>query len=497
MGNLALVGDDELLAQLPALCSRERRSTADVVVFLAEVDRRRLYLGQACSSLYSFCIERLGYSEDAALKRVRVARLFRAMPQILDDLTSGAIHLTGLFLLSNHLSSGNADKLLAEARGKTRREIERLLACWFPKPDVFSSVTPLAPAPRGSQKTETGGLGGVDSTGPGTRSTCLGTGTAAAFPGTLGTDAAFACSATGAGSACPETGSGSFCGGTGTASTCPETGKRSTWLETGTVAGCVGARPGSTCSETGAVAGFVGTGRGSTCPGTGDSAGGQGDAPREGARARVEPLSAHSYRVEFTASAELCGKLEQVQDLLSHAVAPADLGAIFERGLDALIAVETKRRRGGVSDKARKRKALKEGSRHVPVDVAREVWDRDEHRCAFVDEVGRRCDEKRYLTLEHVDPHARGGPPTAENLCLLCKPHNQDAARREFGAEHVERRTREAQSYAKVGRALVANGFSRQQAKMALDTLRRQGTMPDVQVLLRQALAVLVPARNG
>ena len=65
----------------------------------------------------------------------------------------------------------------------------------------------------------------------------------------------------------------------------------------------------------------------------------------------MQPLSAQSYRVEFTASAGLHAKLEHAQALLSHAVAPGALPEIFERALDALIASETKRRHGVVREK--------------------------------------------------------------------------------------------------------------------------------------------------
>jgi hypothetical protein len=71
MKTLALISDLELLALMPDLVRTERGSVADVIEHLVEIDRRRLYLGQACSSLTCYCIERLGYSEDEASKRVR------------------------------------------------------------------------------------------------------------------------------------------------------------------------------------------------------------------------------------------------------------------------------------------------------------------------------------------------------------------------------------------------------------------------------------------
>ena len=83
----------------------------------------------------------MSYSEDGANKRVRVARLVQRFPQVLDELASGAIHLTGLFLLSGHLTEDNAEQVLVEARGKSKRQIEELIARWYPRPDVAPTIT--------------------------------------------------------------------------------------------------------------------------------------------------------------------------------------------------------------------------------------------------------------------------------------------------------------------------------------------------------------------
>jgi hypothetical protein len=58
MPTLALVSDSELLARVAAVVQAERIASADVVEHLMEVERRRLYLDQACSSLYVYCRER-------------------------------------------------------------------------------------------------------------------------------------------------------------------------------------------------------------------------------------------------------------------------------------------------------------------------------------------------------------------------------------------------------------------------------------------------------
>jgi hypothetical protein len=170
-------------------------------------------------------------------------------------------------------------------------------------------------------------------------------------------------------------------------------------------------------------------------------------------RFRLEPLSASSYRVELTASAELVGKIEQARELLSHVLPNGDLASILERALDQLIAHETRRRMGagaGAGARAgggrrspRKVRTSRPGSRYVPRDVAGLVWERDGGQCSFTDEQGRRCSERRFLTLEHRHPHALGGPATVENLCLLCAAHNAQSAREVFGEEYVAKKCAE------------------------------------------------------
>ena len=80
MPALCSLSDSELVARLPTLVQAERHAMVDVIEHLVEMERRRLYLRLAVSSLYRYCIERLGYAEDAALKRHRVGKLALRLP---------------------------------------------------------------------------------------------------------------------------------------------------------------------------------------------------------------------------------------------------------------------------------------------------------------------------------------------------------------------------------------------------------------------------------
>ena len=73
-------------------------------------------------------------------------------------------------------------------------------------------------------------------------------------------------------------------------------------------------------------------------------------------------------------------------------------------------------------------------SRHIPAEVKREVWLRDEGRCAFVAADGRRCAERAFLEFQHGEPYGIGGEPSVGKISLRCRAHNVYEAELVFGS---------------------------------------------------------------
>src|SRR6187399_1889365 len=112
----------------------------------AKSKRAGIHRERACSSLYTYCVYELRMSEDEAQRRCRAARLVRQFPILLEMLAEASLHLTGILLLGPHLTDENCAELLARARFRTKREIERLVAEIAPCPDVPSRIVPLSRA---------------------------------------------------------------------------------------------------------------------------------------------------------------------------------------------------------------------------------------------------------------------------------------------------------------------------------------------------------------
>jgi len=322
---IPVMNDDDLIASTRELARKSNGVEAELLLYLGEIDARKIYRDRASPSMIAFCMREFNFSEGAAANRVFVARAAREMPAILESLRSGAVHLSGLRVLVPLLNDENCEKVLALAAGKSKREIEGVAAFLSPKPPVRDDVRKLPNrefalvAPRE---------------------------TAISVP-----------------------------------------------------------------------------------------------PPREQHRPVIAPLSAETYKIRFTGSRAFRNKLRQAQDLLRHRIPNGDLAQVFEQGLDLLIAKVLKER---FAVGRNPRRQLPPGpvasaSHEAPDSMKREVYERDGGRCAFVDEHGNRCPERRFLEFDHVEGFARTHVHDVKTSRLLCRVHNQLLAEQLYGRKFMER----------------------------------------------------------
>ncbi|MBI1861063.1 MAG: HNH endonuclease [Deltaproteobacteria bacterium] len=109
------------------------RAKSRVLDYLAEVDRRRLWLHEGYASLYDFCIRYLGYSEGETHRRIQACRLSQKVVEVKPLLENGTLSLTALTLLSPVLEKSNAQDLLPQVINKPSREVADILAKQFPE----------------------------------------------------------------------------------------------------------------------------------------------------------------------------------------------------------------------------------------------------------------------------------------------------------------------------------------------------------------------------
>jgi 5-methylcytosine-specific restriction endonuclease McrA len=90
--------------------------------------------------MFGYCTQVLGLSEQAAYSRITAARAVARVPAMLPMLQEGTLTLSSVGLLAPHLTEENQEPLLAAAQNQSTRQVELLIACLHPQPDLKSSV---------------------------------------------------------------------------------------------------------------------------------------------------------------------------------------------------------------------------------------------------------------------------------------------------------------------------------------------------------------------
>jgi hypothetical protein len=138
------MSDDELVTAIATSTGRARGATAMLVAHLAELERRGLLHALGFKTLYPYCRSVLHLSEHESYNRMEAAGVARRFPVVLPMLAEGLLHMTAVCLLGPHLGDENHLALLGGSIHKSKREIEALVAGWFPKDAVASSIRKLS-----------------------------------------------------------------------------------------------------------------------------------------------------------------------------------------------------------------------------------------------------------------------------------------------------------------------------------------------------------------
>ena len=140
------LADSTLLDHARSSATNERVGTADLLADLAEIDARKLYREAAYPSMLAWCVGELHLCEQAALKRIRAARIAREYPLLFDAVADGRLHLTAVIELKPHLNADSADELIAAAAYRTQDEVRQMLAVRFPRMSERAVQTSPCPA---------------------------------------------------------------------------------------------------------------------------------------------------------------------------------------------------------------------------------------------------------------------------------------------------------------------------------------------------------------
>ncbi len=92
------------------LVLKERALIGEIIAHLAEIETRKLYCDLMYHSLYDYCTEELGYTNDQAYRRISAMRLSKQLPQIKTKLENGSISLSSANMFSTLIKDSKMEK---------------------------------------------------------------------------------------------------------------------------------------------------------------------------------------------------------------------------------------------------------------------------------------------------------------------------------------------------------------------------------------------------
>jgi hypothetical protein len=159
-----------------------------------------------------------------------------------------------------------------------------------------------------------------------------------------------------------------------------------------------------------------------------------------------KPLSPRSYKATMTFDEETMADLTRLQALLAPQIPDGDPAKIVKRALRTLRE-QAEKRKLALTDAPRSSSlSPSRRNRKIPAAIRRAVHARDGGQCGFVGDDGTRCAETRRLEFAHVEPYAKGGVHSVDNVGERCRAHNQYEADRDFGPLFMKRKKEEARS---------------------------------------------------
>ena len=109
---LSHMSESALLDHFETLVARDRRTTTQLLVAIAEIDERKVWARHACPSMFAFCVERFHMSEQVTAKRIWAARTARRFPSVLGMVERGELNLAAIHVLARHLTPDNCRDVL-------------------------------------------------------------------------------------------------------------------------------------------------------------------------------------------------------------------------------------------------------------------------------------------------------------------------------------------------------------------------------------------------
>ncbi|MBY0316202.1 MAG: HNH endonuclease [Bdellovibrionales bacterium] len=133
------MNNKELVLSFEKSVASERKMTAEIIRYIAEIDRRRLFIEKGFTSLFDYLTREIGYSPGSAMRRIDAARLLQEMPEVIVKFENGDITLSQATqvqkasrdqkrIKNTHLTPHDNRELFTQIEKLSQKETEQIIA---------------------------------------------------------------------------------------------------------------------------------------------------------------------------------------------------------------------------------------------------------------------------------------------------------------------------------------------------------------------------------
>ncbi len=133
--NFHHISDEALDRGLLSWVKKEKEALKEVLLHIAEIDKRRLYLRLAYPSMFAYLTERMGYEGGSAQRRLDAARLSLEVPSLIETLDRGEVTLSQVTFLQKTLRASphkttlqEKIQLIEEIKNKSVKDTQIVIA---------------------------------------------------------------------------------------------------------------------------------------------------------------------------------------------------------------------------------------------------------------------------------------------------------------------------------------------------------------------------------
>ncbi|MBL6990774.1 MAG: HNH endonuclease [Bacteriovoracaceae bacterium] len=124
------LSDKQLVAGIKIKVKEEKLIVAEVLNYLEEIDKRKVFVDYGTPSLFKFCTRILKYSDAEAAIRVKTIRAIKVAPIIKQKIQDGSLNLTTAASIDSFFKNNrdqNKDKIVEKVCGRSTTEVKNIL----------------------------------------------------------------------------------------------------------------------------------------------------------------------------------------------------------------------------------------------------------------------------------------------------------------------------------------------------------------------------------